>query len=122
MIMNKDKLNKLAEYIFEENIPKQVVSHHKDNLVYSFVDENNNIIFTSQNFGKGLIFYYDSPDQSVIKNSLSEEDLISLHLELAKMYLDYYDIKDHNINRNYEFVPTPEGRLSSDPIWFREKI
>lgn len=120
--MINSQLEKLAEYIFEENIPKQLANVYKDNFAYSFLDDKNDIIFTSQNFGRNLIFYYDSPDQSLIKNSLSEEDLISLHLKLAKMYLDYYDIKNHNVNRNYEFVPTREGRIDSDPIWFREKI
>jgi len=120
--MKDSKLKKLAQYIFQENIPKQLANVFKDGFAYSFVDEKNDIIFTSQNFGKGLVFYYTYPNQGVIKDSLSEEDLISLHLELAKMYFDYYDIKDHNISRNYEFVPTPKGRLDGDPIWFREKI
>ena len=120
--MKKDKFKKLAQYIFKENPPKQLASVYKDNFAYSFLGDRRDLIFTSQNFGRGLVFYYTSPDQGVIKDSLSEEDLISLHLELAKMYFDYYDIKDHNIDRNYEFVPTPEWRLDKDPIWFREKI
>ena len=120
--MKKDKFKKLAQYIFQENIPKHFNNVYKDNSTYSLLDDKNDIIFTSQNFGRNIFFYYDSPDQSLIKNSLPEEDLISLHLELAKMYLDYYDIKDHNINRNYEFVTPRKGRLDVDPIWFREKI
>ena len=120
--MTNPKIQKLARYIFKENPPRNLANVFKDNFAYSFVDEKNDIIFTSQNFGRGLVFYYTSPDQGVIKDSLSEEDLISLHLELAKMYFDSYNIKDHNINRNYEFVPTPEGRLDRDPIWFREKM
>lgn len=120
--MTNPKIQKLAQYIFNENIPIHLANIYKDNFSYSFVDDSNEIVFTSQGFGKGLIFYYTSPDQSVLRTSLSEEDLISLHQELAKLYLDYFDLKDHNIDRDYEFVPTPEGRLDSDPIWFREKI
>jgi hypothetical protein len=103
--MTNPKIQKLAQYIFKENPPKQLASVFKDNFAYSFLGDRGDLIFTSQNFGRGLVFYYTSPDQGVIKDSLSEEDL-----------------KDHNIDRNYEFVPTPEWRLDKDPIWFREKI
>lgn len=116
--MKKDKLNKLAQYIFEENIPKNKVTTYKDNYIYSFIDQNENPILKSLAFGSTLVFYYDSPNQSLIKNSLPKEDLITLHAELAKMYFDYFNIKDHNSNKNYNLLESVE---EPDIVWLREK-
>jgi len=119
--MTNPKIQKLAQYIFNENIPIHLANVYKDNFSYSFVDDFNEIVFTSQGYGKGLIFYYTSPDQSVLRTSLPEEDLIFLHQELAKLYLDYFDLKDHNIDRDYELGPVNTTRLEPDPIWLIAK-